>query len=70
MALLLLFLYFQLEDFISSPDVGEHSRFFVKTFLENSKIGILMNQNKMVHQLTKKEFISYIPCAVNTNTDI
>ncbi|XP_060851580.1 nucleoside diphosphate-linked moiety X motif 6 [Rhopalosiphum padi] len=47
------------EDFITSPDVGEHSRFFVKTFLENSKNGITMKANKAIHQFTNKEFISY-----------
>ncbi|XP_025423766.1 nucleoside diphosphate-linked moiety X motif 6 [Sipha flava] len=62
--------WMKLEDFITSPDVGEHSRFFVKKFLDNAKMGILLKQSKMIHQLTKKEFINYIPCAINSTTDI
>lgn len=58
-------LLLQCEDFLTSSDVGEHSRFFVKTFFENAKNGVEMKQNKMIHQFTKKEFLSYIPSLSN-----
>lgn len=51
----------QCDDFVASPDVGEHSRFFVKTFFENAKNGVSMKQYKMTHQLTKKDFVTYVP---------
>lgn len=52
-----------MEDFLTSPDVGEHGRSFVKTFLENRENGVEIKHNKMIHQLSKREYIEYIPFA-------
>ncbi|VVC35623.1 Hypothetical protein CINCED_3A010312 [Cinara cedri] len=55
--------WMKLEDFFTSSDVGQHSRSFVKTFLENRENGVEIKHNKMVHQLSKREYIEYIPFA-------
>ncbi|XP_050433422.1 uncharacterized protein LOC126841146 [Adelges cooleyi] len=49
------------EDFLQDPEVGEHSRLFLRTYLENKETGVGLQHKSMVHQLTKKEFVTYTP---------
>ncbi|XP_050540191.1 uncharacterized protein LOC126904891 [Daktulosphaira vitifoliae] len=59
--------WMKFEDFLVNPEVGEHSRLFLKVYLENKKLGLGLEHKKMVHQLTNKEFITYIPNNIDFN---